>query len=310
MSSEINSSFYVKDGQIFRQGKDEALQKDLHAAYSKGLQAVAQNADYVKQAREQSSPRSVVILHDPLMGLYLYGALQHGMGNCGGCGGGRDGWFIILLLSLLFSAGVAGYKTAKQAQAAGKLRQQLSEVKQKIKEIPESLIINDIENNTKNIYQKLQPILQEKWINETSKSIFTAIVTAGLGILSIATCITIYAMHNHTNMPNLTTELAIAGGAAVGLGVVGHTVRMISHKALEKRRHALYDALAKALEDSQCPTPSQILREESEENAYLFVDQKVLIKEGEQLRLIDRLSTEFDNVKNRYTHVRIGQASL
>jgi hypothetical protein len=272
--------YYSKQGMLYKTGENEERQTQIYQVNQKAASLIGAN----KKARDEADRIFTGCYHHHCcdswfwFNMYLLTAPPPppggGCGGCGGCGGANgEGVVILALIASIFAAAVSFFFTAKQGLKAEETRKKIHEVK----ELQDDAISKDV----KDTYDAMLPILQEKFLDRSLKTTFTATLTVGFGLLT--TALVLYLMHSLPFPPPLET-LALAGGAAVGAGIIGHTIRPLVNWAREEALQKKYLSLINAVKNLQNKMvhPYEILNSLKEEKAYIIVNGTIFTKDATQ----------------------------
>lgn len=293
------AGYYTQNGVLFKESSDALLQAETYKAKSLASALILSN--HRARAEIQRVPLSTPsrIIHDPLTDSWFwfnmysfsshshfhpptYGGYVGGCGGCGSCsggGGGGDGCVIILLVlaiaALVAAIVIAAGFVVVQGIDADKARQKINEISQLQQEVSSE--------KTEAVYERMLLILQEQHTDKSLKTTFTALITVGLGLLTVSACLALYAVLHHLPYPPLVQNLAIAGGSAAGAGLIAHGIRSIVHSAREQNRRTQYQELISAVKNlgSHMTHPYEALKSIPTEKVYIQFNGMIFSREGE-----------------------------
>jgi hypothetical protein len=133
-------------------------------------------------------------------------------------------------------------------------------------------------------------IRHDEWMQASSKAACTAILTAGLVVLTVAAGAALKAHYAYQGSFNLAKNLGLAGSGIVGLGILAHTARMSTHSCQNRKRLYKYHALKEKINDLSVYNPYKILENE-QEKVYLTYKNKIFYKQDNNFLSAD-LSSE------------------
>jgi len=191
----------------------------------------------------------------------------------GGCRIEGPEALIAAVIALVASIFVTGYFAVDEGKKAKKIQDKIEDV--------ERLKAGTARQEVKNVYEKARPILQDRYANRVATTALTVTIVAGLALLLAATAFTLHAVVNNLAVAPCAIPLAIAGGATVGAGLLGHGIRPLVNLARKNQQREQYTELFQAVRGMEqiLAHPYQALQESSADG-YIAANGAYFVKDG------------------------------
>ncbi|MCC5832002.1 MAG: hypothetical protein JJU12_03045 [Chlamydiales bacterium] len=318
--------YYTSGGNLFVDGTDESLQNEARQATAVVLSMIKQNdrafrevENWAKKSTQATAETAYVLtavtldtLTDPWFWLSVHVATRPvyfgpaPLGPSGGCcgpsdcsGGGCDedsckAALLIMAIAILVAAFAASVGlTVKHGMDADEARRKADEIKQLYRESQDQRV--------KTIYSKIAWEQNKEYASQFLKTAFSAAGAAGVGFLTLSSIFALCAVLNGVAVSPYATTFALAGAAAVGGSLVGHTVRGVALLGSEQRDLEFLHDLFNDIMSLEAPHPFRILAEGNEINATMNVGEYRYIKEKENFRR-EKIEDDTDSIYADYVN--------
>jgi len=302
--------YYLKNGQFYSNAASEDVQDESQKAYELGTNLIKENERAYSTIKTHHYNLTFSISdHDPFgnmwFWLYMSNHSHHhsGSSGCGGCcgsGGGSGGnggkdcavvLLVIAIVALVAAAVVAIGFTGYQGYEAREVRKEIETLKKESKLAQQEKV--------QEVYNKMVSIRNEEWRNKSLQTLFTATLVVGLGLLTASAILALYAVKLELPMSPLTQTFAIAGGAVVGGGIIGH---LTTFGVQERRKRATlekYEDLHESIRNlDHFVNPITVLNSICRHNALLYDGNYTYIKKGNSY---SRAQEDPENPKSKYS---------